>query len=189
MKMMTNVMLLLAMIAIPSMAKIMVLDDATDLRALLSGEGLPTEHKMVDYALSKSLSQPDVTRNVDPKLATGRLGSQLLWSVMCLDTPFGNVPCRMDGSGNGYFSYFKNEYQWKKLSEPVTGRLYEKYEDLPADCRTRGKKYNETSNDYFTIAFILDNKIPGRSTDGGKSAWYAINGVEKRIFQSFKILC
>ena len=159
------------MIAIPSMAKIMVLDDATDLRALLSAEAPPTEHKkVVNNIMSHKLNPDDALGLVD--------GTGKLWSVVCQNTPHGDIPGRVDSNGIASYTWGGKAYQWRNVSEAITGSLYSYLQSLPSGCTTKRSK--KDGSKYYPLSSLrnMENmsgrqarieQRPGTSGKTGKS--------------------
>ena len=174
-------MMLFAMIAIPSMAKIMVLDDVSDLRALLSADALPTEHKkMVNNIMSH-------TWNISSAVGIARLNGPL-WSVVCKNTPHGNVPCRVDSNGTAYYPWGGKEHRWGDVSGAITGRLYWDNEPLPEGCKTRGKQHD--GGDYYAAVIPTANgSLPGKANKDRSMAWYSWDGKEIFVRDRFQVIC
>ena len=184
MKMMTNVMLLLATIAIPSMAKIMVLDDVTDLRALLSAQAdvLSTEHKAVVNNIASH------KWNIDQAMGIAR-GNGPLWSVVCQNTPRGNIPCRVDSNGTAYYSWGGSEVRWGNVSAPISGKLYWNDAQLPSGCKTRGHQNNDNQDYYAAVLHTINGTLPGKANSSLTEAWYSWGGKEVSVRKRFQIIC
>ena len=179
--MMTKVMMLFAMIAIPSMAKIMVLDDATDLRALLTADALPTEHNNV---VNNTMSH---TRKTYSGVGTSQLHGPL-WSVVCQNTPHGNVPCRVDSYGTAFYPWGGKEFIWRKVSAAITGGLYWDNEPLPEGCKTWGREYNSGSL-YAAVIPTRYGSLPGKANKIRTKAWYSWDGKAILVTDRFQVIC
>ena len=175
-------MILFAMIAIPSMAKIMVLDDATDLRALLSAEALPTEHNNV---VNNVMSH---TWNTSSAVGIAR-GNGPLWSVVCKGTPHGNIPGRVDSNGTAYYPWGGQEHRWQgSVSGAITGGLYWNNERLPNGCKTRGSQ-NDGGNYYAAVISTVNGSLPGKANQNRSEAWYSWGGREISVRDRFQVIC
>ena len=165
--MMTKVMILMAMITLSSLSKIMVLDDASDLRALLVKDILPTEHKQV----WKNIEGYEWLNSVE---AVGHAkGNGPLWSVICENTPYGDIPGRVDSQGNAYYTWDGHETRCLKLSGPINGDLYWFDEKLPSDCKLRGHETDSKTDFYAALIHTKYGSLPGKAMKDLKMAWYS----------------
>ena len=181
--MMTKVMILMAMITLSSLSKIMVLDDASDLRALLGKDILPTKHKQV----WKNIEGFEWTHGVE---AVGLAkGNGLLWSVICQDTPKGNIPCRVDAKGNAYYPWGGLEAKWTNFSGPINGDLYWPDEKLPSDCKLRGHETDSKTDFYAALVHTKYGSLPGKAKKDLTMAWYSWGGKEIHETKRFQIIC
>ena len=175
-------MILMAMITLSSLSKIVVLDDVSDLRALLGKDILPTEHKQVPMNIEgyewNGVEAMGIARGNGP-----------LWSVICENTPHGDIPCRVDSQGNAYYSWGGHETTWNNLSLPISGDLYWNNATLPSDCKTMGHQTNDNADYYAAVLHTKHGSLPGKANQDLTMAWYSWGGKEIHETKRFQIIC
>ena len=116
-----------------------------------------------------------------------------LWSVVCKNTPNGNIPCKLNGKGKAYYSWNGKEYAWTDISKPLPNNFIQFDKNIIAYCTVWGKQNDNDGKgvqDYYAgVIKTTHGDIPGKVDKTGTYAWYSYAGVETRVTKGFKVLC
>ena len=177
-----NTLLLLTLCGILH-AKIMVLDDFSELRQLESAAspGKPAPGPK----LGKKF--PEIGKDVPPVGYQSDGG--LLWSVICETDEHGQVPGKMISTGSAWYT-FGNNYRkcTKNVVKVLKGLLYESFmKNIPA-CKSY---VDPLDNKEYYPAIVLSRHgfVPGKATLEPREAWYTRNQNVFIATSNFFYLC
>ena len=172
-----NTLLLLTLCGILH-AKIMVLDDFSELRQLqMTGIAGKTFDRSKHIAKIKKKFQPYGYEN----------GEGYMWNVLCESKEHGKVPGKMNERGFAYYTVDKNLYSCYKPAG-IKDKLIPSSQKLSRRCKEHGKQKNKKK--YFA-AIILSSHgaVPGKATRRPKQAWYYHEGQVYKVTDNFFYLC
>ena len=115
--------------------------------------------------------------------------SGAMWAAVCMNTPKGNVPCKVHADGRAFYAWGGQEFVWNGETDMVYGELVSNKARLPCGCKPRGHQTND-NNDYYN-AVIPSNKglIPGKAKVDRSMAWYGWGLKEHYVRDNFYIIC
>ena len=154
---------------------------------LLFGIHFPAITEISD---SKYLNPTPETLKTDLKIAaTGfQYDSGAAWSILCLETPYGEVPGKLDNAGGAYYPWGGKEHKCEKY-KAISGKLVHNTDELPKDCEPQGFQTNDDAEYYNAVVSSEDGMVPGKAKEDLSYAWYSYGGVEKWVTDEFYVVC
>ena len=173
-----NTLLLLTLCGILH-AKIMVVDDVSDLRQLFNGGTATPMPK-------RKLKFPWIGRGVP---AIGYQPKRMLWSVICDSEKHGKVPGKMLADGRGWYTVGKDYFKCTNVVDVLKGDLFRPDGSLPSECKWYRKGGLGTPRSYPAVILSKHGFIPGKATLSPQEAWYTRFGKVFSVKDKFYILC
>ena len=114
--------------------------------------------------------------------------SGLLWAVMCINTPHGKIPGKLDKDNNA--SYVWGGRIFKCLeSREIDGTFSSNQDPIPFDCENRGYQYDSDDTIYSVVVRTKHGLIPGKGLRSSNTAWYGYDGKEFSVNDNFYYVC
>ena len=114
--------------------------------------------------------------------------SGLLWAVMCLNTPHGNVAGKLDKDQKGFYVWGGREHECLEW-EQIEGTLYTNRGEIPNHCQPLGDQHDSGESHYNVVVQSEHGMIPGKGLRSSDTAWYGYQGVEMSTQDNFYYLC
>ena len=168
-------MLLFAFIGVPSWGKILVYEERSDLGTLLNRGEIHTlsQCKTGKFQLSYG-GRTYIFIIKTPLCAT-----------VCMNTPHGNVPGRLDRDHKAYYTWGGLEYEWKGENIPYYGKPVLIDGRYPKVCKLRGRQTNnDPINGYDYYGALIQSEhgfILGKANKDLTEGWYGWKGKEYSI--------
>ena len=131
-----------------------------------------------------------INRNLkEGESATGfQYDSGAAWAILCKDTPWGNIPGKLDNRKGAYYSWGGVEKECSSY-DIVNGVLVYYTEPLPDCCAPRGYQTNDRQNYYNAVIVSNDGNVPGKADSSRTNAWYPYDTHEHHVTAGFYIIC
>ena len=182
-KMMSKLLMLMAMIVVPSFCKNLVLYKPHEV------DGFYELYSILPYwKLTKNVKiNEDMWDDIRAVGYTNETGS--LWAIICTEDGYGRVPGQLDSNGNASFTYDGYVAKCTFYSTPLNGTLYFKEIKVPYECRRLGFQDNEKESYYSAVIHTKHGSIPGKASSNQSKAWYGWKGKEYYVTTGFQIIC
>ena len=159
-------------------AKIMVLDNASELRELF---WFPRPRPQP----SAPTSGPGYQRGV--AAAGFQHDRGMMWSVIC-NSQHGMVPGKMDSRGEAWYPWGGREWGCPNVAKVVNGRLVSWDQPLPSGCAAQGSQKDSGS---YHAALIKSGHglVPGKAKKERREGWYCWGGREISVRSNYYFIC
>ena len=157
---------------------------------ILQNEPLENTHiKCLDLKLDHSAIQNIPRKSVKDVSGIGfQYDSGAAWSVICLNTQYGDIPGKRDNRGGVYFPWGGKEYRCDDWIANH-GQLFFHTSPLPCDCKPHGYQTNDGNKYFNSVVVSKHGMIPGKALLDLSMAWYSYAGAEVFVRENFYIIC
>ena len=114
--------------------------------------------------------------------------SGAMWSVICLNTPYGSVPGKMNLNGQAWFAWGGKEHNCSN-KQVMYGELISNKDDIPCNCKPKAHQTNDNMNYYNALIPSKHGMVPGKARADRLWAWYGWGLREHAVQDNFYIVC